>query len=66
MRLDKMVGKASMMLKVKVYDWDSNELLFLLINGAEFDDVKEDMKKYKVRFYNVEKDSLVIFVKERR
>lgn len=65
MRLDKLVGKASMIVKVKVYDWDTNNCLFFLLNAADFDDVRKDMKKYRVKFYSIEHDAIVIFVKKK-
>ena len=66
MRLDKFLGKASGDLKVRVKDNISGERIFYIEDWYDYSILREEMKKYKVRYYTIDTDSLIVYVKERK
>ena len=66
MRLDKFVGKASYSMKMKVYDNLDSNSIYPEFDGSDYLSLKEDMKKYKVEYYTIEEDCLLVYVEEKK
>lgn len=60
MRLDKLVGKALYNVPIHVVNWITNTELFYLSTGENFSDLKEEMKNYKVRYFEIRDNELYI------
>ena len=65
MRLDKFVGKASYSMKMKVYDNIDSSSIYPCFDGSNYLELKKDMKKYKVKYYTIEEDCLLVYVEEK-
>lgn len=65
MRLDKFVGRAGYDVCLIIYNWQSTELLFKIESGADYIDLKDDLKKYKVKYYSIKDNVLYIDVKKK-
>jgi hypothetical protein len=66
MRLDKFVGKALYSVEVYVCDCVTNTQIFYLSNGELFSDLEEEMKNYKVKYFEIKDNKLYVGVKERK
>lgn len=63
MRLDKFVGKASAKLTIHVSDWDTNEKLLYIPDASYYYPIyMDEMKQYKVKYYEVKNNQLYIDV----